>query len=300
MAQSTSSRRQQALRETHAWLAAANEEDEHAKAEKQRILTKKRLVWAEKQRQKRGVQLVAAVARRDEFLATELLEQGAALETRRNARTPLLWAASLGSRFLVNALLDAGADVNATDDERGESVLFCAARDNHVRLVDDLLKSEYDPPLDMTRATLRGETPLMVAQRRGLSHVQTLLLEGMNRAGRSFAQLMRARRKARVSKDWTDSPLFDLNVVLKLIVPFVTYAPSAKLLQLPFVEAPRNMPSAAERAAAERAAAERAAAERAAAAERDAWMEIEPLAELQRRTRCYRARRCSRARRMDD
>ena len=101
-------------------------------------------------------------------IATELLEHGADVNTRRknNDNTPLQLAAYSGRLDIVQGLLARGADINI-----GSPVAF-AVSGGHFNVVKTLLEHGADP--DKTRFP---ETPVEEATREGRSDIVKILLE---------------------------------------------------------------------------------------------------------------------------
>ncbi|CAN6613069.1 glycerophosphocholine phosphodiesterase Gde1p [Trichomonascus vanleenenianus] len=90
--------------------------------------------------------------------------------------SPLLSvAAMLGSRELLEVLLDFGLDVNRIDENSNETALFIAAKMNHVEAVRFLLERGADTEID---ESTYGWTPLFVAAVDGLSDIVEALIEG--------------------------------------------------------------------------------------------------------------------------
>ena len=57
---------------------------------------------------------------------------------------------------IVELLIDNGADINAKDDDEGETALHCAAYQNHKEISQLLLAKDAD----VNAKNERGETPL--------------------------------------------------------------------------------------------------------------------------------------------
>ncbi len=76
-----------------------------------------------------------------------LLDAGADPNARdEDGRTPLHWAARWsGHAEAINALLAAGADPNAPRDKDGETPLHSAAKRDHPAAIDALLSGGADP-----------------------------------------------------------------------------------------------------------------------------------------------------------
>lgn len=85
---------------------------------------------------------------------------------------PLIDAAEAGNEREVTRLLNAGADVNAQNDE-GDSALHTAVWEGHVSIVQLLLKQGAL----INAQNENGETPLHWAAEKGLFDIVSLLLE---------------------------------------------------------------------------------------------------------------------------
>ncbi len=143
--------------------------------------------------------LIKAARMGDITKARQLLADGANPNfTDKNGVTPLLAAAHEGQSIVLQALLDAGVEVNFVPSglrqfamskshaplserelmeaaSRGETALNAAVRQGHVDAVDYLLK--HDAKIDL--ANRHGETPLLVAASAGnLEMVKRLLDNG--------------------------------------------------------------------------------------------------------------------------
>ena len=115
-----------------------------------------------------------AIRRDDVSVITAVLKQEGQLEARNElGETPLMQAAQLGSPRMVRAILDLGADVNATNAVGVTALLRGAANPEMVRL---LLEHGAQPDT----ASALGHTPLMLASRspRATESVRLLLARG--------------------------------------------------------------------------------------------------------------------------
>jgi ankyrin repeat protein len=118
-----------------------------------------------------------------------LLKAGAdPKRTHPEGETALMAASRAGSIPTVRLLLDRGADVNATDSFQKESALMWASAEDHLDVVDTLLKAGANPNLQahVTSITQRknadhptgGFTALMWAARNGSEDVVRRLAQG--------------------------------------------------------------------------------------------------------------------------
>jgi ankyrin repeat protein len=108
--------------------------------------------------------------------------------THSEGETTLMAAARSGSIPAVRLLLDHGVDVNATDSYQHESALMWASEEDHLDVVDTLLKAGANPNLQahVTSLTERknadhptgGFTALMWAARNGYEDVVQRLVQG--------------------------------------------------------------------------------------------------------------------------
>lgn len=104
-----------------------------------------------------------------------LVARGASLESRgRAAQTPLIVAATKGRYDAVIALLAAGADAKAVDQDGDSALANCAISDlsNEPAMVDALIEAGTD----VNGANGKGHTPLMLAARRGKGEMVERLL----------------------------------------------------------------------------------------------------------------------------
>lgn len=131
-------------------------------------------------------------------VAAWLLEQGLDVDDASNAlkETPLLLAAQGGHEELLEALLDAGARLDAVD-WNGRNALHLAAWCNRHHLMDNLLDRGFDP--DAVDAM--GSTPLHLAAERGhLPAMQLLLAHGARTDLRDRGRLTPAERADRYGR----------------------------------------------------------------------------------------------------
>jgi ankyrin repeat protein len=108
--------------------------------------------------------------------------------THTEGETTLMAAARSGSVPAVHLLLDHGVDVNATDSYQHESALMWASEEDHLDIVDTLLKAGANPNLQAHVSSLTerknadyptgGFTALMWAARNGYEDVVRRLVQG--------------------------------------------------------------------------------------------------------------------------
>ena len=87
--------------------------------------------------------------------------------------TPLMTAARTGSLSAVTTLLSHGAKVESTDDRRGQTALMWAAAEGHAAVVQALI----DADADVRARVPSGFSPLFFAVREGRREVVRLLLK---------------------------------------------------------------------------------------------------------------------------
>jgi ankyrin repeat protein len=119
--------------------------------------------------------------------------------------TALMRAAEQGKPAVAAGLLDAGADVNATDDEFGATALMIAAFYGRDEIVRALIGAGADPNArargDEEKDEIAGWTALMFAASEGHAAVVSQLLEAgadpelANKAGRTAQELAEADQK---------------------------------------------------------------------------------------------------------
>ena len=120
-------------------------------------------------------QLLAAATNGDTAAAVQLLDAGDADPNARrgiDAATPLMIAAQLGDVTLVQAILDAGADLEARDTS-GATSLALAASNGQVDAATVLLRAGADPDAP----TFTGWRPLHAAALNGHPEVVAVLLD---------------------------------------------------------------------------------------------------------------------------
>lgn len=100
-------------------------------------------------------------------LVKYLLEAGARIHVEGQNEPALHGAAAKGSVETVEALLNAGADVNAVDDLKATALHLAAERD-HPEIIRILLRAGADPQ----RRRIFDETPLDVARNRGSENAE--------------------------------------------------------------------------------------------------------------------------------
>lgn len=116
--------------------------------------------------------LVEAAAEGNAAEVAAMLEQGINPDSRSgDASVALHWAAHQNDLQLVNTLIQAGADVNLTND-LGVSALWLAAENGNLDLAQLLLSANANPELSLPS----GETPLMMAARGGNAQLAQLLV----------------------------------------------------------------------------------------------------------------------------
>jgi ankyrin repeat protein len=165
------------------------------------------LAFNEKSENPGWTPLVAAINQDNAPVARLLLENGANPNVLfyRNGWTALMQAAQKGSVELVEALLAAGADVNAKEnaDSRSTALYHVAYQNptNAAAIVELLLRNKADVNL----ADVNGVTPLIRAVgRRNLDVVRLLVEHGadvnaMTRQGESPLSLIKPQRQAGLS-----------------------------------------------------------------------------------------------------
>jgi ankyrin repeat protein len=118
---------------------------------------------------------VADAAQRNDITSVKSLLKDAAdvNAAQGDGMTALHWAAMHGDKDMVQTLLYAGANVNATTRIGPYTPLYLAARQGQAGTLDLLLKAGADPEAK----TANGSTPLMVAAASGSTDAVKLLLD---------------------------------------------------------------------------------------------------------------------------
>lgn len=120
-----------------------------------------------------GAQLIEAATQKDDVRVLNLAAAGAPLEQRdREGNTALILAASWGKPHIIQALLDAGADINAFNDNKYTSLhKAVVARDKKSVIL--LLSAKADPNI----AQFSGFTPLISATSKDDDGMAQILLD---------------------------------------------------------------------------------------------------------------------------
>ena len=161
----------------HDALWHLNQVMERPLVEKQSI--EKMLKSVDRNNVDRNKELFTAIKLNDFAKIKEALQAGANVNAREEdelGRTPLLWAAEKCTSAVVETLLKAGADVNATSNSGFTALILAAATDKI-----DNVKILLEAGADINAETSSGYTPLMGAAERGSSEcVQLLVQAGAN------------------------------------------------------------------------------------------------------------------------
>jgi ankyrin repeat protein len=119
-----------------------------------------------------GEDLVEAAKKADRAAVQALLKAGADVNARAgDGSTALLWASYRDDLELVDILLRARADVNAAND-LGATPIWAAARNGSAAMTKRLLDAGANPKA----ALMLGETPVVTAARSGNAEVVDLLI----------------------------------------------------------------------------------------------------------------------------
>lgn len=108
---------------------------------------------------KQGAALLSAVQVQDTLKVKELLSKGADANAVESDRPLIVWAAQNSNVEIVRALIEAKANVNATDPSFKETALHRAIDNQHAEVVAELLKAKADP----NAKDIRGESCLAKA-----------------------------------------------------------------------------------------------------------------------------------------
>jgi serine/threonine protein kinase len=115
--------------------------------------------------------LIEAARKGRRQTVAQRLARGANPNDSRMSTTALMFAAKDGHAGIVNDLLNAGAKLDARDND-GDTALMYAAIDNRVDVVSVLLKAGAD----VNAKNNKGDTPLLAASLRGRTETVKLLL----------------------------------------------------------------------------------------------------------------------------
>jgi ankyrin repeat protein len=143
--------------------------------------------------------LLQAAVRGEARQVASLIQAGARVDANQSDKTALHWAGQYGHLAVVQTLLTAGADVNATD-AYGTTALMETASAGHTAIVQALLKAGANA----NRRDYMGETALLKSGPRASVEVTHALLQAgadvnaRNRSGESA--LMRASRHPEVAR----------------------------------------------------------------------------------------------------
>ena len=113
-----------------------------------------------------------AVRKTDKDMVELLLEKGANTDIRPYVETPLIFAATYGSKEIVDILIRRGAYLHARDS-RGDTALSKAASNGRLDIVDSLVSNGAWIELGDSY----GRTPLIKAAEEGCKNVVEYLIE---------------------------------------------------------------------------------------------------------------------------
>ncbi|KAK8103246.1 hypothetical protein PG984_016392 [Apiospora sp. TS-2023a] len=151
--------------------------------------------------------LQAAIIAGFDCIALRLIEIGVVVNARppaiRNGRDALQAACENGNLFLVERLLECGADVNSpTANDGGATALQIAVMTGHIQLATFLLDCNAD--CNAPGATLRGRTAIEGAAEHGrIDMIELLLAKGVQTTGIYRRQYFRAIRFASEGTHYT-------------------------------------------------------------------------------------------------
>lgn len=119
-------------------------------------------------------QLLNAAEADDMQAVEKALDNGADVSARNDdGRTALILAARNASPEVVQALIEAGADVNAGTTASKKTAVMGAARKGHTEIVRILTEAGAD----VDSRDQNGRTALMVASKQGYHEIMTLLID---------------------------------------------------------------------------------------------------------------------------
>jgi uncharacterized protein len=151
------------------------------------------LAAAQAQTQDPGSELLAAAAAGNVTRVKQLLDAGANIEaTNQMGATPLMWAALNGRSEVVAMLLERGANINART-KSGVTALSAAATKGHANVVKVLLHKK----VDVNSKDDKGRTALDIARAGGFAQIADMLQAGGGQA--SMAEVQKPAEKAGAS-----------------------------------------------------------------------------------------------------
>jgi hypothetical protein len=159
-----------------------------------------------------GPALLAAAAAGNVARVKQLLDAGADIETTNQmGATPLMWAALNGRASVVTMLLERGADINART-KSGVSALSAAASKGHADVVKVLLAHRAD----VTSRDNKGRTALDTAQMGGFADIVDMLRPGGGQAGLAETRKPVERQTATRA---SDRPAGPVGIVTRVDLP---------------------------------------------------------------------------------
>ena len=122
-------------------------------------------------------ELITAVRKGDAQWVKALIAAKADVNAAEDGRTALMWASGglpvERHADIVRMLIDAGADVNAVDNELGSTALMWASGDGYT----DIVRMLIDAKANLNAADKDGKTALMGAADKGYTDIVWMLKE---------------------------------------------------------------------------------------------------------------------------